>query len=411
MEIKNINIDSVSLAEYNPRKITNDKINMLVESIMNVGFVIPVIYNTNNNVLLAGHQRIKASKMIGLESVPAIGVNIKNKDKEINFNIIHNTLDNSKDSASRRRNIEDIIDKYGNVFFTVMNESGEILYGYDYYQIEDIEKNIVVIEDKYSDYFKTNYGKYDYSSFTGYDFNQHRAQMSRAETLRSQLYTRFVEPYMNSHKNHSVLDFGSGKGFEARRMNDNGFDFTELEFYHKEGEAKTFEMMNKVLDRNKLFDDIVIDSVLNSVTKKEYQEYLVQIANAFIPVGGHLFISSRSANFYHSRLAKNKKDNGKSKNTIYSTDDNDFSVTFKGGLPFFQKFDYKNDIIKLANENGFKLVNSFEHTSFYLEFEKTKDIDYTKAIEEEFSLPKASGGNYNFSEDVINLLTKLRNNL
>lgn len=407
--MEDININNVSMAEYNPRSIKDDRIEDLAQSIMNVGFVIPVIYNTYNSVLLAGHQRLKASKRIGLTEVPAIGIEIKNKNKEINFNIVHNTLDNSKHSATHRKALKEIIEEHGNIFYAVKNESGDVLYGLDYLETEGIDHNIVIVEDRYSDYFTTDYGKYDYSSFTGYDYSQTKAQLNRAESMRSQLYTRFVEPYMNYHKDHVVLDFGSGKGFEANRMNENGFNFDEIEFYHKQGESITEKMIQKVVSREDLYDGVVVDSVLNSVTQEKYQKYIIQLSNAFMKTGGHLFISSRSAEYFHRRLSNNQVDNGSGKNKVYSMDDKNFTVSYRGGLPFFQKFDYKQDIIDLAIENGFRLVNEFEHTSFYLEFEKINDCEYEQAIIEEFSLPKASGGNYNFSESVLNFIKNKKN--
>ena len=163
-------------------------------------------------------------------------------------------------------------------------------------------------------------------------------------------------------------------------------------------------MIENVLNHEGLFDDVVVDSVLNSVTQKKYQEYIIQLSNAFIKNGGHLFISSRSAEFHHRRLENNQVDHGGGK--VYSIDDDNFTVSYRGGLPFFQKFDYKQDIIDLAIKNGFKLINEFEHTSFYLEFEKISDCDYESAINEEFSLPKASGGNYDFASDILTFIKK-----
>ena len=397
VNVEEIQISGIELATYNPRKISEVKANKLKQSIQKLGFVIPVIYNKSNMVLLAGHQRVKAAKKLGYEKVPAIGLDIKKYDDEVNFNILHNTLDNSQQSATRRNLINKLIKDYGNVFFAIETEDSEIVYGDDYARVTGYDwynRHVIQEEDKH--FFEEQYGKYDYSSFGGNDFNQHRAQMSRGERMRSQLYTRYVENYATQNPDSVILDFGSGKGFEANRLKSKGYDVKQLEFYHKKGQTVTDQQQEEVLSCSSRYDAIVIDSVLNSVTDKKYQQALIRLANAFIKKGGHFFLSSRSASFHYKRLASNKKDDGKALNKVYSTDEDSFSVTFKGGLPFFQKFDYSNEIIELCENNGFELINKFEHTSFYLEFIKVSECEgQTEAIKTEFSLPKSDGSRYN----------------
>lgn len=405
-----VDINKLILSNYNPRKIGTDKILKLSESIQKIGFVVPVIFNQNNNVLIAGHQRIRAALKIGISKIPAIALNIRSLDEEVNLNILHNTLDRSESSATRRRKIFEVVEKYGNIFYTVKNMSGSVLYGRDYFESEVLEKNVVVIKDENSKYFLDDYGKYDYSSFQGFDYNQQKAQMNRAENMRSQLYKRFVYPNFEKYNQNSYLDFGSGKGFEVKRLRDLGADIDEIEFYHKNGEVITDNMIDKIIKRKNLYDGFIVDSVFNSVTKKDYQVYIIQVANAFLNKGGKLFISSRSEDFYKKRLANNKIDLGKKGNKVYSLDDDNFALSFKGGLPFFQKFDNKKDVIKMAERNGFVLENEFEHTSFYLQFSKFDDVDediYKKAMQEEFCLPKKSGGNYNYFETIFEHIKNL----
>lgn len=56
--------------ENNPRK--NDKaVNYVAESIKNFGFRVPIILD-NNNVIIAGHTRLKAALKLGMEEVPCI---------------------------------------------------------------------------------------------------------------------------------------------------------------------------------------------------------------------------------------------------------------------------------------------------------------------------------------------------
>lgn len=67
-----IEIAVTELVEYdnNPRK-NEDAVRFVAESIRQFGFKVPCIVD-RNNVLVAGHTRLKAAKFLGMESVPCI---------------------------------------------------------------------------------------------------------------------------------------------------------------------------------------------------------------------------------------------------------------------------------------------------------------------------------------------------
>ena len=70
MIIHEIDVKDIKQYENNARK--NDKaVALVAESIENYGFKVPVIVD-QNNVLVAGHTRLKAAKQLGLEKIPAI---------------------------------------------------------------------------------------------------------------------------------------------------------------------------------------------------------------------------------------------------------------------------------------------------------------------------------------------------
>lgn len=70
MEIKNLNIDELIPYEKNPRK-NDDAVQYVAESIKQFGFKVPIIID-KNNVIVAGHTRLKAAKELGLKQVPCI---------------------------------------------------------------------------------------------------------------------------------------------------------------------------------------------------------------------------------------------------------------------------------------------------------------------------------------------------
>lgn len=67
-----IEIATTDLIEYenNPRK-NEDAVQYVAESIRQFGFKVPCIVD-RNNVLVAGHTRLKAAKFLGMEKVPCI---------------------------------------------------------------------------------------------------------------------------------------------------------------------------------------------------------------------------------------------------------------------------------------------------------------------------------------------------
>lgn len=94
-----IGIDKIKPAEYNPRKISEEQKAKLRESIQELGFVMPVIVNKANNVIIAGHQRTNAAIQLCLEAVPVQFVENLDIGDEIRFNQLHNANATNPSSA------------------------------------------------------------------------------------------------------------------------------------------------------------------------------------------------------------------------------------------------------------------------------------------------------------------------
>ena len=71
MQIIEMKISEVKPYENNPRKITEEAIQKVAASIREFGFKQPIVID-RNNVIIAGHTRLKAAELLGLETVPAI---------------------------------------------------------------------------------------------------------------------------------------------------------------------------------------------------------------------------------------------------------------------------------------------------------------------------------------------------
>ena len=70
MQITNISVNELKEYENNPR-YNDEAVEAVANSIKEFGFKVPIII-TSENVIVAGHTRLKASKKLGLDEVPCI---------------------------------------------------------------------------------------------------------------------------------------------------------------------------------------------------------------------------------------------------------------------------------------------------------------------------------------------------
>lgn len=70
MTIKEIRIEELKEYENNPR-INDRAVDAVASSIREFGFKVPIIID-QENVIVAGHTRLKAARLLGLEKVPCV---------------------------------------------------------------------------------------------------------------------------------------------------------------------------------------------------------------------------------------------------------------------------------------------------------------------------------------------------
>lgn len=88
-----VDIETIKPAAYNPRKITKEQQQELCKSIRRFGLIVPILVNRKDNVIIAGHQRTKATRLVGIQTVPVQYVESINLGDEIKFNQIHNATE------------------------------------------------------------------------------------------------------------------------------------------------------------------------------------------------------------------------------------------------------------------------------------------------------------------------------
>ena len=85
-----MSVDDLTPYENNPR--INDKaVEYVANSIKEFGFKVPIVVD-ENNIIVAGHTRLKASKKLGLEQVPVIVASDLTDEKVRAFRLADNKV-------------------------------------------------------------------------------------------------------------------------------------------------------------------------------------------------------------------------------------------------------------------------------------------------------------------------------
>lgn len=443
-------------AKYNPRHIDDEDLSVLAESIKTLGLVKPLI--ARGNLLVAGHQRSKALKKLGITeaAVYVLPMDTTVYD-EVRFNQLHNGTDmDSGDEACFisglngkygfcvvpaaqitgnlrarmayvRREISEMILKYGPWGGCVATQSGEVIHCAQYALASLSVKSpltVYVIPDarkaEYKKYLDRTYGVFSYEHLEKHTYVQTYAQMMRLRTggrkeNHSQLYENLVMPWLASQPNARALrgiDFGSGQGDYAAAMRKRGYDLHDVEFFRRVGAGnalaitqiqRMITVMCESLATRGRYDYVICDSVLNSVDSPEAERAVMTFIRGLCKPGGALFFSGRRLEFEKEALRYSQSGSRKSK--IVFLDENNFSAKYRKGHWFYQKFHSAEDIKALANEYGLSLIvnrnggSSFQVHATSPQAPTTDEL--IKAIRYEFELPLPAGKRLGRSGDVL----------
>jgi len=112
---KLINIDEIKANEFNPNKMGDDKFNLLVENIKQVGMNDPlqVVKTGGGYLIVDGEHRYQACKVMGINKVPCMVVELEKKD-DIKFQNMRTILIRGKmDPQKFAKLYDDLSKKYG----------------------------------------------------------------------------------------------------------------------------------------------------------------------------------------------------------------------------------------------------------------------------------------------------------
>ena len=452
---KHFDITLLKGAEYNPRKITQDDLTILQESVSKLGVVKPII--VNGNVIIAGHQRTKSLLAQGITVAPVISLDTQvNTYDEIRFNQLHNgtdldcgdeqckiNLSNYKviigdfieikqsditgdlrcQYAPVRREIARLIAQYGTWGACVATQSGDVIHAAQYalaciitqqpclvYVIADQDK------DLYLHYLNKSYGVFNYEHLDKDTYIQTLAQMMRlrdGKQNKSTLYERFVLKKIT--KQDRLLDFGSGQGDYAARLRKAGYQILDIELFRRKGASNTFNLaaIHRMIDdfikdykQYGKLDAVICDSVMNSVDCEQAERAILDFLNFAIKSNGLLFISGRPRSVVDGYMRMTKL--AAKKRVVEFLDEHGYSAIYRKGHWFYQKFHTEQQFKQSLEKSGFKCLE-FKNSGTSWQCVAVKkntlsDDRYKNAISYEFNLPISKSQTINKHNDVLQLI-------
>ena len=443
MEFKIKAIEELQGADYNPRIISQDSFIKLQESLKTFGVCKPVIVN-ENGILIAGHQRTKAMRTVGIKEVPSYILKTKIAvHDEIRFNLMHNSIEteNSKTKIKTFNDLdfgynlvqcEDIevlkykngailkeicrlLLKYGAWGSVIINEQGEVIHNNDYaacckklnmpclvYKMTN-EKALLFLE-----YMKYDYGRYDYEALGIKAYNQTYCQMNRNGRIHSRLYEKYVIPFIN--KKQRMVDFGAGKKEYATRLKEQGYNIFAYEPHLKKPNTEKLDVrqvvkdistIQKDIEKNGLYDVVILDSVLNSITSLEFEHLVMITCNSLLRENGTFYTGTRNL----QSAEKEREISADGVRYVQFLDQDKFCATFRKGVWTMQKFNDGKMLYKLMSKY-FHEVKIYDNTTsqIFAMCKKPKRFskeEYERALNIEFNMEYPNGYKHNKHKKIV----------
>ena len=378
--IEKFPISDLNPADYNPRLIDEKSFRLLRESLSKFNVIKPVLLNANGT-LIAGHQRVKALIANGQTEVPALRTKPVVLKDEARLNLYHNSIETNHSTVKitgelpvgyqwitpdrieiieRRKpaivaEICRLILKYGEWGSLIVAETGEVLFNSDYaVSAATIRKPVLIYvlekekAEEMFDYLKRDYGQYNYDTLPVENINQKKCQMHRlrngekGKQNRSSCYELLALP--NITPEQRGFDFGEGYGDYRKRLQSEGYDIIGYEPFQTVLGTSAVDLptirtaikrTEESITENGLFDYVILDSVINSVTSLEFEHYVLTVCNALLHPDGTFFTATRR---HQDHVEAAKKRFTRKQRAIEFVDDDGFSTVFRDGLWTKQRF-------------------------------------------------------------------------
>lgn len=164
MEIIYKNIDELIPYENNPR-LNDEAVEYVKNSIKEFGFKVPIVID-KDNVIIAGHTRIKASKELGIKDIPCIIADDLTEEQVKAFRLVDNKVSEKSmwDYTKLDEELDSILDIDMSMFdFNINTDDVEIERidlsnkEFEKYEIIITCQNEIELEEKYNKLMKEGY--------------------------------------------------------------------------------------------------------------------------------------------------------------------------------------------------------------------------------------------------------------
>ena len=105
--MKQVPIGDLRPDPFNPRRISDEELEMLTRSIREFGLVDPIIARQEDSTVVGGHQRLLAARRLGLETVPVIFVDLSPEQAKL-LNLALNKISGTWDQELVARLLADL---------------------------------------------------------------------------------------------------------------------------------------------------------------------------------------------------------------------------------------------------------------------------------------------------------------
>jgi len=457
--VENMPIDEIRGAQYNPRVITQDSLAALKDSLKKFGVVKPLIINAANNVIVAGHQRQKAAKEIGLTHLPCIRVCATKAMDEIRFNLLHNSIETSQNRVrleefkiggyhycpSSKIKIEkkpqnvlicaetaQLLSRFGEWGSVVTDGNGNVILNSEYaYSAKRLGYGVLVyaISDENVDDFmrciSVEYGKYNFDNLGIKTYHQFMAQMKRCSTdgrqqNKTQLYERYLMP--NLQKTESVIDIGAGRMAYVKLLKSKGYDIHAYEpaLVKQSPKGRVLDMkgivanildIEKAVKTNGLFDRAMLCFVINSIVDDDFEKAVMILCNAVLKSTGTLLTCTRD--IAALRALQNYGTMTAGHSSLRCLDENGYALSISQGIAFKQKYHTQESYVASLHRffESVEVLPAGDSSSIFCACTKPKQLPtevYEEYLEKELNIEYPNGFKHNKHKGLMNaLITKV----
>lgn len=387
--IKTVRIDDLRPADYNPRKLSETAQEDLKNSLRTLGVIKAIVVRGSDGRIIAGHQRTKTMKLVGINECPAFIIGDVGECDEVRFNQLHNftevevsddqpiirvsvpqgtigfTIVQPKDiemvniggEANKIILLSELLAKYGQFANAVADSKGNIIISAVYAKMIKLQRLPLLVyvlpegmEQKAVYFFSKKYGEYSYDHIKKNTYIQLVAQPYRMvgterEYMKSVLYETQV--LKRENKQARILDFGAGCKNYYTYLKAKGYNIDAIEFFYcgpttmntviiTEQVEKDCREIASHLEKYGRYDAIVCDHVINSVDSMEAEAAVLRTLTALCKPNGTIYWAGNTVvgitkpNTQKRSIAK--------RGVPVFLDDNRFSGIYRNGVWFFQHY-------------------------------------------------------------------------